>query len=118
MRMAIQLTTDVEHLAAFKHLSDDAGTVSILPDHPNHQPAMRCAVGRGIVLAMLAPISVEVPVQKSDQLVIDLVQKPPYPLHTKPSKASNRWNPDPPPALRSRAVALLRTVSPSARSAW
>src|SRR5262249_52802841 len=98
IRMAIQLTTDVEHLAAFKHLPDDAGTISILPDHPHHQPAKRRAVGRGIVLAMLAPISVEVPVQKSDQLVIDLVQKSPYPVHPKWLKSFNRWTADQRPA--------------------
>src|SRR5713101_7737183 len=79
--MAVQFAANVEDLAAFEHLPDYPGTISVFTDHPHHQPAMCRTVSGGVVLAMLAPISVAVPIQKSNQLVVDLVQEAPHPIH-------------------------------------
>src|SRR6266478_7130747 len=96
VRMAVQLAANVEHLAAFEHLPDHASTIPVFTDHPHNHPAMRHAIGGGVVLAMLAPIPVAVPVQKSDKLVVDLVQEAPHPVHPEwlksfDPRAADQW---------------------------
>src|SRR5262245_51990603 len=96
--MAVQLTADIEHAASIEHLPDDTGAVLVFADQPHQQAAMGGAVGRRVVFAMLAPVSVVVPIEEPDQLVIDLVEKSPYPVHPEGLKSLDSWTADERPA--------------------
>src|SRR5213594_57715 len=96
--MAVQLTADVEHAASLKHLSDHAGAVLVFADQPHQQSAMGGAVGGRVVFAMLAPVSVAVPIEESNQLVIDLVEKSPDPVHPEGLKSLDSGTADERPA--------------------
>src|SRR5262245_39824454 len=85
--MAVQLAADVEHAASLDHLTDHATAVLKFADQSDQQFAVRGAVYRGVVFAMLAPVSVAVPIHETDQLVIDLIDKSPDPIHPKGLKS-------------------------------
>src|SRR5919198_720817 len=81
VRMTVQLTTDIEHAASLEHLPDHAGAVLVFVNQSHQQSAMGGAVGRRVVFTMLAPVSVAVPIEESNQLVINLIEKLPDPVH-------------------------------------
>src|SRR5688572_10642730 len=64
---------------------------------------MSGTVGRRVVFVMLAPVSVAVPIEESNKLVIDLIEKSPCPvqperLKSLDSRTTNEW----PAALQVR----------------
>src|SRR5215470_1392503 len=94
MRMAVQLTADIEDVATLEHLPDGPSAVLVLVDQAHQQAAMAGAVGRRVVFTMLAPVTVAVPIEESNQLVIDLIEEPPDPVHPERLKSFNSGTAD------------------------
>ena len=80
MRMAVQLAADIQHVTTPENAADRARTSSVLADQPHQQPPMCGRIGRGIVLAVFTPVAIVVPIDKSDQVIVDLIHEPPHPV--------------------------------------
>src|SRR5712691_5522891 len=90
VRMAVQLAADVEDATLLEHLPDDAGAVLVFPDHPHQQAAMGYAIDWSVVLAVLPPVSIAVPIEETNQLVVNLIEEPPNPVHPEGLEAFDR----------------------------
>src|SRR5262249_13746088 len=80
MGNAVQLAADVQYLATMRLLADRARAQLKVKRLGGHERLIGGLVQRGPLLPKIAPFRIAVPVQETNQGIVDLVHEPPCPI--------------------------------------
>src|SRR5262249_54925784 len=90
--MAVQFAADVQDVAAAHLLRDGARAELIIQGLGGHESPVSGLILRGSVLPSVAPVGIAVPVDETDQGIVNFIHEPPRPIPPEVREALYGWS--------------------------